>query len=168
MDRPRPGEFGVIECRIMTGCSGEFRERHNQKYKVPQRGRHDGAARNAPLDPAIFEKTASQKILRNGRSAQKNSQAAADPLVETSPAEIQLRPFPCAELYRRGRFGSLPEKIECIAGLVQRHDPPDYTRHPHASAWGKRGARHLQIDEARPPEVYSAGLDSSSAALPRR
>jgi hypothetical protein len=119
-DRAGPGEFGVLERGEVPRHCGEPRGRHDDKNDMPQGGGNYGAARDAALDPALFEKTPAQKILGNVRSGEDGAQAAPDALVKTSPGELQLRLVARSQAYGSGRLGSLPQEIQCSAGLAQK------------------------------------------------
>src|SRR5947207_14155854 len=62
-DGARPGEFGVLERGVMGRRGGEPRERHDDENEVPQGGGSQSTAWNALLDPAIAEKSPTQKSL---------------------------------------------------------------------------------------------------------
>ena len=99
---------------------------------------------------------------------EQNAQAAADALMKTSPADFKRRPVARFEAHGRSRLFGLPKKVECIAGLVQRHVPLDYSVPRVFRRAGERMRGHLKIDEALPAGVYSAESLSSVAASPRR
>jgi hypothetical protein len=120
IDRPGPGELRVIKRRIMARRRGELRERHEEKNGVPQSSSDQSTARDSPLHPAIFEKSASEKILSNIRSAEQRSHTTAYSLVKTSPGDVQLRLDSFLQTYGRSRRFALSQEIECMLGLCQR------------------------------------------------
>ena len=126
-DRPRPSEFGVIKSRIVASRSRKLRKRHDQKDDVPQSSSDNRAARNSALNPALFEKIGEGKISWNFRAAEQRADAAADSLMKTSPADFQLRSVSRGQTNRYGKRFSLSQKVKCVPGLFQRHEPSDYT-----------------------------------------
>jgi hypothetical protein len=84
---------------------------------------------------------------------EKNAQAAGNALMKTSPANLERRPFACFEAHGRGRFFGLPKKVECVAGLVQRHVPLDYSVPRVFRRARERIRRQLKIDEPLPAGV---------------
>ena len=95
-------------------------------------------------------------------------QAASDALMKTPPANLERRPIPCHEVHGRSRLFGLPKKVECIAGLVQRHVPLDYSVSRVLRRAEHGTSEHLKIDEALPQEVCSEESLSSAAASLRR
>src|SRR5260221_432509 len=135
---------------------------------MPQNSGNQRAARNFPLHPAVFEKSAEPRIFGNGCSMEQNAQAAADSLMETSPADFERRPFACFEANGCSWLFGLPEKVERIAGLVQRHVPIDYSVPRVFRCAGDGMREYLHVDEALPAGVYSADSLSSADAPSRR
>ena len=122
-DRPRPGEFRVVERGIVAGRSLELREGHEKKSYMPQRRGNQGTAGNASLHPAVLEKTFRQKILGNASPGENGANAASDALMKTSPSKIQLRFMPGLQAHGSGRRGSLSQEVQCPADLAQRQFP---------------------------------------------
>jgi len=106
VDRSRPGEFHVVERSIVTRHRGKPRKRHHQNDDVPQGRGKQRASRDFPLNPAIFEKSFAREFLACRRSAEDSCQITADPLLETSPLDIQFRRPNHPQTRRGGRRGS--------------------------------------------------------------
>jgi len=122
-DRPRPGEFRVIERGIVAGRGPKLREGHEKKSDMPQRRGNQGTAGNTSLDPAVLEETFRQKILRNVGPGENGANAASDALMKTSPSEVKLRFVPGLRARGSGRSGGLSQEIQCPADLAQRQFP---------------------------------------------
>src|SRR6266849_4525426 len=168
VDRSRPSELRVIECRKVARGRGKLRERQDQKNDMPQSSGNQRAARNSAFHPAVLEESANAEIVRHIRFAQEGCQTAADALMKTSPADFERWPVARFEADRRSRLFGLAKKVECVAGLVQRHVPLDYSVPRVFRLARERMRGHLKIDEALPAGVYSAESLSSAAAPTRR
>ena len=104
------------------GCRGrETRGRHDDKYDMPEGGGHESAAGNPSLHPTVFEEAGGEKGLGDSGPTKNGGDAAADPMVEGSPSDIELRALARIEAHAGGRLGSLSPEIERVAELVQRH-----------------------------------------------
>ena len=88
---------------------------------MPEGGGHESTAGNRSLHPTVFEEAGGEKGLGDSGPTKNGGDAAADPLVERSPGDIELRALARIEGHAGGSLGSLPEEIECVAHLVQRH-----------------------------------------------
>src|SRR6266478_2602412 len=117
-DRTGPGEYRVIECGVVAG-GGEPGERHQDKNEVPQGGGYQSAAGDAVLDPALFEETAGQEVLRDAGPGQNGGNAAANALVERAPSYVQLRTYSSFEANGSSRLCGLSQEIQCPAHLAQ-------------------------------------------------
>ena len=133
VDRSGPGEFHVIECWVMVGPCWKLWIRQHKKDDVPQCRGNKRPARKCSLDPAVFEETLDREFLRNQRPTQDRFQAAAKPLMKTSPRDIQFRRAPCGQAYGGASHGSgrsrtaartAARTAECTK-RCQRHIPFD-------------------------------------------
>src|SRR5229473_1619510 len=181
-DRTGPGELRVVECGKVGCGSGETRRRHHDKYEVPQGGGDDGAARNAAFNPALFEETAGQEVLRDAGPGQNGGNAAANALVERAPSYVQIRTYASFEANGNSRLCGLSQEIQRPADLAQEISlstiascaqssfcaatrpkplqagparPLQRKRHQHFKPSMRE---HLMIDETRLAGVYSAEL----------
>src|SRR6266481_5081338 len=180
-DRTGPGEYRVIECGVVAG-GGEPGERHQDKNEVPQGGGYQSAAGDAVLDPALFEETAGQEVLRDAGPGQNGGNAAANALVERAPSYVQLRTYSSFEANGSSRLCGLSQEIQCPADLAQEislsiiarcaqfsfaqlQDRSHYTlgqpghyKEKGTSIFKPSMREHLMIDETRLAGVYSAEL----------
>ena len=125
VDGSRPGKFHVIECGIVMRPGRKLRERHYEKDDMPQSRGNQCPARKPALNPAIFEESFDRKSLGHRRFAEDHFQAAANPLMKTSPGNIQLRRTAGGQTDPGARHGSGLSGTGEGVKAVQRHIPFD-------------------------------------------
>ena len=90
VDGSRPEKFRIVECGIVMRPGRKLRERHYEKDDMPQSRGNQCPARKPALNPAIFEESFDRKSLGHRRFAEDHFQAAANPLMKTSPGDTEL------------------------------------------------------------------------------
>src|SRR6266478_1089317 len=148
-DRTGPGEYRVIECGVVAG-GGEPGERHQDKNEVPQGGGYQSAAGDAVLDPALFEETAGQEVLRDAGPGQNGGNAAANALVERAPSYVQLRTYASFAANGSSRLCGLSQEIQCPADLAQEIFLSVIASCAPSSFWAATRPKPLQAGRARP------------------